>query len=45
MAFRLAIAGLAHETNTFCHPTPLAAFRRLRRPVWPLDPDTAWTAL
>ena len=32
MAFRLAIGGFAHETNTFCHPTPLAAFRRLRGP-------------
>ncbi len=29
-AFRLAIGGLAHETNAFCHPTPLRAFRRLR---------------
>ena len=29
MALRIAIGGVVHESNTFCHPTPLTAFREL----------------
>jgi microcystin degradation protein MlrC len=30
MGFRLAVGGIAHESNTFCNPTPLSSFRQNR---------------